>query len=56
MDLGGDMRMRFLYQKSELLDKAVGLAENGEVQIVVQEVIKGILEGGKDPSNLGVFS
>ena len=33
-----------LYSKSELLEQAAALAEKGGVEVVVQEVIKGILD------------
>jgi NADPH:quinone reductase-like Zn-dependent oxidoreductase len=39
-----------LYQKSELLEQVKELAEKGQVQVVVQDVVEGILdqEGYKD--------
>lgn len=37
-----------LYQQSELLEKAVVLAEKGEVGVMVQGVIKGILDEGSE--------
>lgn len=33
-----------LYQKSECLEQVAGLAEEGEVKVVVQDIVKGILE------------
>ena len=35
-----------LYSKSELLEQVAGLAEKGEVEVEVQEVIKGVLDEG----------
>ncbi|KAF2500551.1 GroES-like protein [Lophium mytilinum] len=37
-----------LYAKSELLEQVAGLAERGEAEVVVQEVVKGVLEDGSD--------
>lgn len=39
-----------LYQKSELLEQVTQLAEKGDVEVVVQDVVKGILseEGHKE--------
>lgn len=35
-----------LYQKSELLEETTRLAEKGDVKVVVQDVVKGILGEG----------
>jgi hypothetical protein len=35
-----------LYSKSELLEQVASLAERGEVEVVVQEVVKGVLDDG----------
>lgn len=37
-----------LYSESKYLEKVAKLAEKGEVRVVVQETIEGILEQGND--------
>jgi hypothetical protein len=37
-----------LYGEAKYLEKVAELAEKGDVKVVVQEVIEGILEEGKD--------
>ncbi|OCK80537.1 NAD(P)-binding protein, partial [Lepidopterella palustris CBS 459.81] len=37
-----------LYTKSELLQQVVSLAERGKVEVVVQEVVKGVLDEGSE--------
>lgn len=37
-----------LYNESKYLEKVAELAENGEVKAVVQEIIEGILDEGKE--------
>jgi bifunctional pyridoxal-dependent enzyme with beta-cystathionase and maltose regulon repressor activities len=37
-----------LYQQSELLEKVVELAEKGEVEVIVQEIIMDVLKEGSN--------
>lgn len=37
-----------LYSRSDLLQQVASLAERGEVEVIVQEVIKGVLDEGSE--------
>lgn len=37
-----------LYNQSKYLEKVTQLAEEGQVKVVIQEIIEGILEEGKE--------